>query len=107
MRIDNFIKNLQKLPLKTRKKAMWIGVLSCSLIIFLFWLFLMPHGPNKKNTSSIDLNEFKKGVSDRISKSGLDNISGDIKEMTEKLNKQDTEDEIITSKFPRLPLVIE
>ena len=107
MRISNLLESLQKKPPKTRKKVMWIGVFLCSLVIFLFWFFLTPHESNNKNTSSLDFSELKDGVKERVNKSGLNNISGGMKEVTGGLKKQNVEDVIEENEVPRLPLEIE
>jgi len=86
---------------------MWISVFSCSLVIFLFWLFLAPHGSNNNKTSSLNLSEIKEEVKERVNKSGITNLSGEIKEATKDLGKLDEKDEIKNNKEPRLPLEIE
>ncbi len=86
---------------------MWVCVSACALFVFLFWLFLIPHESTNKNTSSLNFKDIKKGVSERIDKSGLKNITGEIKKATENISKPDIEDEIKENKVPRLPLEIE
>jgi len=106
--MNNFFKNLQKKPLETRKKIMWINVFSLSLIIFLFWLLLAPHKPNNKNTSSISLSEFKEGMKEKVNESGIKNISGKIKEAAKEINSVSSKkNELEISEEPRLPLEIE
>lgn len=108
--MNNFLENLQKKPLKTRKKIMWISVFSFTLIIFLFWLFLAPHNSsnNNKDTSSLNLNKFKEEIKERVSESGINNISGEIKEAAKEFNSVDSkESELKTNEEPRLPLEIE
>jgi uncharacterized membrane protein YvbJ len=107
MPIGNLLEKLQRQPLKVKKKIMWGSVLFCALSIFLLWLFLAPHETKNKNTSSLNLGEIREGLKERVDKSGLKNVSGEIKEATQEIINSGKEKEIETNEIPRLPIEIE
>lgn len=104
--MGNFLDNLRKKPIKTKKKVMWIGVSSCAFIIFLFWLFFAPHQPDNKN-SNLDLGQLKKDAQEKFDKTRIESLTGEAKKLSKGLSNNKEEEVVKESVEPRLPLEIQ